>query len=124
MTPGKASWRIIETIMDMKKIFGERRAAVVKEITKIHEQVFRGTIPEILKIIEKTKIAGEYVIIVEGYVQTDKLPDEIILSEVRSLMKKGLSRKEAVKKIAAEYRLSKKELYDKSLNETLDFFRS
>jgi 16S rRNA (cytidine1402-2'-O)-methyltransferase len=120
----EAPHRIIETLMDMNKIFAERRTVVTKEITKIHEQVFRGTIPEILEILEKTKIAGEYVIIVEGRVQTEKLPDEVILSEVRSLMKKGLSRKEAVKKIADEYGLSKKELYDRSLNETLDIFGS
>jgi 16S rRNA (cytidine1402-2'-O)-methyltransferase len=120
----EAPHRIIETLMDMNKIFAERKAVVAKEITKVHEQVFRGTISEILKKLEKTKIAGEYVIIIEGRIQTGKLPDEVILSEVRSLMKKGVSRKEAVKKIADEYGLSKKELYDRSLNETLDIFRS
>ncbi len=111
----EAPHRILETLMDMEKIFMERRAALVKEITKIHEEVLRGNIPEILTKIKETTIAGEYIIAVEGKTERRKLATEDALSEVSALMKKGLGRKEAVKKIAEAYGLSKKELYDKSL---------
>ncbi|OHE56761.1 MAG: 16S rRNA (cytidine(1402)-2'-O)-methyltransferase [Thermodesulfovibrio sp. RBG_19FT_COMBO_41_18] len=111
----EAPHRILETLMDMEKIFMERRAALVKEITKIHEEVLRGNIPEILTKIKETTIAGEYIITVEGKTERRKLATEDALSEVGALMKKGLGRKEAVKKIAGAYGLSKKELYDKSL---------
>jgi len=77
--------------------------------------VLRGSIPEILTKIKKTTIAGEYVIAVDGRTEEKKLTTEDAISEVSALMKKGLGRKEAVKKIADAYGLSKKELYDKSL---------
>ena len=120
----EAPHRIIHTLKDVEEIFAERKAAVIKEITKIHEAVLRGTISEIRSKLEKTKIAGEYVIILEGKSEGKKIITNDILSEINSLMKKGLKRKEAVKKIADAYKVSKKELYDKSLTEYLDFSSS
>jgi len=111
----EAPHRILQTLKDMEKIFLERKAALIKEITKIHEELLRGSIPEILTKIKKTTIAGEYVIAVDGRTEEKKLTTEDAISEVSALMKKGLGRKEAVKKIADAYGLSKKELYDKSL---------
>jgi 16S rRNA (cytidine1402-2'-O)-methyltransferase len=111
----EAPHRILETLSDMKEIFGERNAAVVKEISKIHEKVLRGNLSEILDSLEESTIAGEYVIVVEGKAEETRLTTNDALSEVSALMKKGLGRKEAVKKIAEAYGLSKRELYDKSL---------
>jgi len=111
----EAPHRVLETLEDMEKIFAERRAALAKEITKIHEAVLRGSISEILGKLEKTTIAGEYIIVLEGKTAENKLITMDVLLEISSLMKKGFSRKEAVKKIAEAYGLSKKKLYDKSL---------
>ena len=113
----EAPHRISETLEDMENIFGNRRIAVVKEITKIHEEILRGSISDIVVQMRDKKIAGEYVIIVEGMSEFHEHSMEDVLMEIRMLMKKGLGRKEAVKKVAEEYGLSKKELYDKSLNE-------
>ena len=114
----EAPHRILETLTDMKDVFAERRAVIVKEITKIHEEAFRGSIPDILSNVEKTKIAGEYVIVIEERIMEKRTATEDVLSEVSALIKKGLSRKDSVKKVARTYGLSKKELYDKSLRET------
>lgn len=112
----EAPHRILETLNDIRNIFGDRKCVVAKEITKIHEDILRGRISQIIEDIKKSKIAGEYVIIIEGKKDVKKIINEEILSEIKLLMKKGLSRKEAVKKVAEEYGLSKKELYDKSLD--------
>jgi 16S rRNA (cytidine1402-2'-O)-methyltransferase len=111
----EAPHRILETMSDMKEIFGERKAAVVKEISKIHEEILRGSISEILSKLERSTIAGEYVIVVERRAEETRLTTGDAISEVSALMKKGLGRKEAVKKVAEAYGLSKKVLYDKSL---------
>lgn len=111
----EAPHRILETMSDMKEIFGERKAAVVKEISKIHEEILRCSISEILDKLERSTIAGEYVVVVERRAEETRLTTDDAISEVRALMKKGLGRKEAVKKVAEAYGLSKKELYDKSL---------
>jgi 16S rRNA (cytidine1402-2'-O)-methyltransferase len=111
----EAPHRLMKVLSDMIEILGERRAALAKELTKLHEEVLRGTIPEIIQALETRMIAGEYVIIVEGFHQ-ERLTIEEALSEVNSLMKKGLGRKEAVKTVSEGYGISKKELYDKSLS--------
>ena len=115
----EAPHRIIETLSGMAPIFPGREAAVAKEITKIHEEVFRGNIPDILLRMTGTKIAGEYVVVIEGKRDEIKCSVQDALAEVISLMKKGLGRKEAAKKISKTYGLSKKELYDRSLTEEI-----
>ncbi len=112
----EAPHRIMETLGDMNDIFGERRAVVVKEITKLYEEVLRGSLPEITEMLYEKTIAGEYVVLVEGKGIGDLSPEEALL-EVKSLMKKGRGRKEAVKLVAVQYGLSKKDLYDRSLSD-------
>jgi len=110
----EAPHRILETLEDMSDLFGERNAAVVKEITKIHEEVLRGSIADILPVLHNKTIAGEYVIIVEGMRKTEASREDA-LNEVKALMKKGKGRKEAVKMVSEQYGLSKNELYGRSL---------
>ncbi len=110
----EAPHRIFETLKDMEEIFGQRQAALAKEITKMHEEILRGTISEIVDMLETRTIAGEYVIMVEGKSKEAVSIDEA-LDEIKSLMKRGKGRKEAVKIVAEGYGLSKKELYDRSL---------
>ncbi len=112
----EAPHRIIETLIDMEKTFPERRASIIKEISKMHEEVFRGIVRELRSKIENSKISGEYIIIVEGRKTEKNITTEDAISEVHSLMRKGLTRKEAVLKIAEQYGISKKQLYDYSLH--------
>lgn len=110
----EAPHRIIETLKDMYDIFGNRNIAVFKEITKLHEEVFRGTLEKVISEIEGSTIAGEFVILIEGKGEKG-VSLEDALKEVTSLMKKGKGRKEAVSIVSEAYGLSKKELYDRSL---------
>lgn len=110
----EAPHRILDTLFDMLEILGNREAVVIKEITKIHEEVLRGDLESLIKALKEKKIAGEYVILVEGS-KKKELNIEEALAEVKLLMKKGKGRKEAVKIVADEYGISKKELYEKSL---------
>lgn len=112
----EAPHRIIETLADIKETFDDRRVVVIKEITKFYEEVLRGTASVILERLESSKIAGEYVIILEGRPEEKRNTMEDALMEIRTLMKRGLGRKEAVKRIAEEYGVSKKELYNRSLS--------
>jgi 16S rRNA (cytidine1402-2'-O)-methyltransferase len=116
----EAPHRILEMLLDMQTVFPVRRAALVKELTKMHEEVLRGSITEIFSSLERTIIAGEYILVLEGKSEKDRVSPEDAVREIHSLMKKGLGRKEAAKKIAKQYGMSKKELYDSSLNEAAD----
>jgi 16S rRNA (cytidine1402-2'-O)-methyltransferase len=113
----EAPHRVLEVLMEMEILFPERNAVLIKEITKIHEEVLRGTISGIRVQLQQSTIAGEYVIIIEGRKPERTFTIADVIPEISHLMKKGFGRKEAAKKIAEAYGLSKKELYDKSLDE-------
>ncbi|MGC8938234.1 MAG: 16S rRNA (cytidine(1402)-2'-O)-methyltransferase, partial [Thermodesulfovibrio sp.] len=87
---------------------------VARELTKMFEEVVRGRLSEVIEKLENSKIAGEYVIVIEGAHETTQSFEEALI-EVKDLMKKGKGRKEAVRIVAELYGLSKKELYEKSL---------
>lgn len=107
--------RIVETLADMQEIFGSRKSALVREITKIYEENIRGTIEEVASIIKGRDVLGEIVLVVEGR-PPEKVSIETALLEVSALLKKGLGRKEAVKTVSDAYGLNKRELYERSLN--------
>ncbi len=110
----EAPHRILQTLDDMLEVFGNRRACVARELTKMFEEILRGTLDEILDKLKESKIAGEYVIVIEGEEEKEGSFEEA-LKEVKDLMKKGKGRKEAVKIVSELYNLSKKELYEQSL---------
>jgi 16S rRNA (cytidine1402-2'-O)-methyltransferase len=58
--------RLIKTLNEIVEIFGDREIAVAKELTKIHEEFFRGKISEVLKKLTPDKIKGEFVIVISG----------------------------------------------------------
>ena len=111
----EAPHRIQESVHDISDVFGKRRAVVVKELTKLYEEILRGDISEIAAKLADSKIAGEYVIVVEGRLEEKTHNTDDAMEEIKLLMKKGIRRKDAVSQIAEEYGLSKKVLYDKSL---------
>ncbi len=112
----EAPHRLLETLSDILEIMGDREAVVTKELTKIHETIYRGRLKKIHESLLESTIVGEYVIVIEG--RMVKSPDlDEALEEVRLLIKKGRRRKEAVKIVAETYNLSSKELYDRSLRE-------
>lgn len=107
--------RIEDALIDIEETLGgDRKAAVIKELTKFYEEILRGTLAELLDRLKETTVAGEYVIVVEGRTKEKGSFDEA-LDEVKALMKRGLGRKEAVRTVSNEYGLSKKKLYERSL---------
>lgn len=112
----EAPHRILETLSDLEQIFGDRKLVLTREMTKLHEEVLRGSISEIINTLRNKNIAGEYVLVVEGK-KRGSISLEEALNEVKSIMKKGKGRKEAVKIVAEDYGISKKELYERSLGD-------
>ena len=110
--------RIIDSLIDMEKVFGkERKAVVFKELTKMFENVYRGTLSHILDGLEDENLSGEYVVLIEGHIrETEQMSMEEALMEVKKLMKRGLGRKEATKSVADEYGIKKRDLYERSLD--------
>lgn len=107
--------RLGKSLADCMKILGNRNAAVVREITKIHEETFRGSLEELVKYFTENKTKGEIVLIIERF-QISKLKfqisdDKTITERIKELEKEGLDHKTALKKTAKEFGLSKSEAY-------------
>lgn len=112
----EAPHKLKYTLADMCGAFGpERRIALVRELTKIHEEVLRMTLAEAMTYYQDTAPRGEYVIIVEGV--QEKTEEEhwwdglSIAEHVDSYVKRGISSKEAVKEAAKDRGLPKRDVY-------------
>lgn len=104
--------RIITTLENMLKAFGNRSACIARELTKIHEEYIRGTLEE-LSSLDSDSLKGEMVIIVEGeHKEEETLSDDEIITYVNSLINQGLTPKSAIKETAKTFKLSKNYVYN------------
>ncbi len=107
--------KLKNTLSDFAKAFGaQRKMAVAREITKLHEEVLRGSIEDIIKHYEEHSPRGEYVLIVEGAIPSH-LPqfwDEMSIPEhIGHYLTEGLDKMSAVKAVAKDRHLPKNEVY-------------
>ena len=114
----EAPHKLKSTLEDMYNILGDRRITLVRELTKIHEEVIKTTFKQALIRMNDEKPKGEFVLIIEGKEPEEKelydLEDAQKIAE--DLIKKGFSLSESSKKAAAITGIKKGEIY-KSLVE-------
>ena len=106
--------RINDTLDQLIKAFGPRRACIARELTKKFEEFIRLTLPELRdELIKRGEIKGEMVIIVEGAkkVEQPTIGSFDVIGEVNKYIEQGLSTKDAIKKVAEDYKVSKNEVY-------------
>jgi len=102
--------RLLATLNDMLLILGDRRIAVGRELTKIHEEVFRGRISQAIEHF--TEPRGEFTLVIEGKREKNKPQlTEDIEKQLQQMHLSGVTAKEAIARVAGETGLSKKELY-------------
>ena len=101
--------RLIDTLNDMLKILGNRNISISREITKKFEEIYRGTISDVINELDVLK--GEFVIVVEGNKDVNDFSKLSILDHVNLYIENGLDSKEAIKKVAHERKLNKNEVY-------------
>ena len=106
----EAPHRIEKTLKNCLDVFGDRKAVLARELTKLHETFHRGSLKQLCELKD---LKGEIVLIIEGYKQTnDDVDINIMLEEIKSLIKKGNKTKQAVNEIAEKYNYSKNVLYN------------
>ena len=110
----EAPHKLLRTLADMLTVFGDRRIAIAREITKIYEETIRYTLSEAIGYFENTPPRGEFVLVIEG--ARSAPPAETGLEEAAEtalgLIADGMSSKDAVKKTAIETGVSRNELYN------------
>lgn len=106
----EAPHRIIKTLNDIKEVLGNRQISISREISKKFEEVYRGTIEEVIKELDEVK--GEIVLIVEGNTDVNTYENLTIIEHVNLYIKEGYDSKEAIKKVAKERDIAKSEIYN------------
>ncbi len=106
----EAPHRLKKTLNNIYEIFGNRKIAIVREISKRYEEVIRGTVENLLKTVENLK--GEIVIVVEGNNEIKTFENLSIKEHVNLYIEDGLTPNEAIKKVAKERNVPKSEIYN------------
>jgi len=102
--------RLLAALNDILLVLGDRKVAVCRELTKVHEEIFWGTINQAIEHF--TEPRGEFSLVIEGKREESKPQlTEDIERQLHHMRQSGITAKEAIAKVAGETGLSKKELY-------------
>ena len=110
----EAPHKLNSTLKDLKEILEDRQVVLARELTKIHEELVRGNIEEIIEKAENLK--GEMVLIIEGNKKGNikyEFKNLSLEEQYKLYEKQGFEKKEIIKKIAKDRGLSKNEVYQK-----------
>ena len=105
--------RLAKTLVDCAEVLGPRNAAVVRELTKIHEEVINGDLEELASRYVSNDVKGEIVLVIEGHTEKNANPASrpSLADRVRELESAGEDRKSALKIAAKEFGISRSEAY-------------
>ncbi len=115
----EAPHKLSNTLADMYEAFGDRRISIVRELTKIHEEVIRTTLEKAAADYANGGLKGEIVIVVEGKTQRDAPPMtlEKAISLAKKFLKEGQTPTQAAKLAAKESGFKKKDIYTELVSE-------
>ncbi len=107
----EAPHKLRRTLADMLEAFGDRRVALCRELTKLHEETLRTTLSEACAYFEETPPRGEFVLVVEGAKDRTEPDSADAEAVMRELLASGMSRSAAAKETAKRTGLSRGEAY-------------
>ena len=112
----EAPHKLPYTLADMLEILGDRKIALCRELTKLHEEIIRTTLSEAQNLYTETSPKGEFVIVIEGAKEPEKEEqwwEELTITEhVEKYIADGVDSKEAVKMTAKDRGLPKRDVYN------------
>ena len=114
----EAPHRLLDTLSFLLSNLGDRKIAVCRELTKLYEEIYRGSISESVNYFQVNKPRGEFVLVIDGKriedIEEEKKSIWIDLSieeHILSYINNGISKKEAIKMVAKDRNLPKNEIY-------------
>jgi 16S rRNA (cytidine1402-2'-O)-methyltransferase len=108
----EAPHRVARTLTDLATACGgDRRVALARELTKLHEEVWRGRLDDALQWVGSNEPRGEFVLVVEGAVPPAEATDDDVIAALRLAVADGLSTRDAAAEVAGELGLPKRRVY-------------
>lgn len=107
----EAPHRLRGSLLDLREGLGDRRVAVCRELTKLHEEIFRGSLSAALEHFSQPR--GEYTLVIEGAGEVKPKPETPvdIDGQLRELRAQGLRARDAVREVCRRSGLSRREVY-------------
>ena len=113
----ESPYRVIETLELIKEIMGDRKISISREISKKHEEVYRGSVSEVLEELVEPK--GEFVIVLEENKDKEDYDDIDVIDHIYMLIDKGMRDKDAIKEVAKLHNIPKSEVYMEYVNKRI-----
>ncbi|MBR4261944.1 MAG: 16S rRNA (cytidine(1402)-2'-O)-methyltransferase [Bacilli bacterium] len=107
----EAPHRILDMLESIKSVFGDRKIAVSRELTKLHEEIYRGTVSEVISELSSNEIRGEFVVVVSGNENTNSFEEISVKEHINYYLEQGNDLKDSMKKVAKDRNMSKSEVY-------------
>jgi 16S rRNA (cytidine1402-2'-O)-methyltransferase len=112
----EAPHRLIKTLSDLTTACGAvRRVVIARELTKLHEEIWRGTLQDATMHFSETEPRGEFVIILEPAKPPAPPTNEELLEAIRAEIAKGVSRKDSAARVSARFGVAKRTVYELAL---------
>ena len=112
----EAQHRLAKTLSDLTTACGAmRRVVLARELTKLHEQIWRGTLQDANMLVALTEPRGEYVIILEPAKPPAPPTDEELVAAIKAEIAKGVSRKDSAARVSARFGVAKRHVYELAL---------
>lgn len=106
--------RIAKSLKDLRVVLGNRKAVIMRELTKLYEEIARGSIEDLLEIYKEKPIKGEIVMIIEGAAQNLDLREEDLHKALKDALK-NMKTKEAARFISEKTTMPMQKIYDLAL---------
>jgi 16S rRNA (cytidine1402-2'-O)-methyltransferase len=107
--------RLAGTLAELAARFPERRVAVAREITKLHEEVIRGTLERVASLIAQREVLGEIVVVLEGAPEAPAVGDEMVRAALAEQLAGGASVRDAVSFVADSLGVAHRGVYQLAL---------
>ncbi len=109
--------RLGVTLSELAEHFSSRRCAVAREMTKLHEEVLRGTLEDVARLVSSREIIGEVVVVLEGASEVTLVDEHIVRAALREQLVGGASLRDAVSFAEETFGASHREIYQYALEE-------
>ena len=107
----EAPHRLKESLIEMRRILGDRQIVIAREVSKIHEEFLRGTIGALVSQLAEREVKGELTIVVQGASGDLPVPEEELKAEIRRLVDAGVGVKQISELLGDRYQLAKRDVY-------------
>jgi 16S rRNA (cytidine1402-2'-O)-methyltransferase len=112
--------RLTSVLRELAALFPERRVVVARELTKLHEELVRGTLEEVASIFAARDVVGEIVVVLDGETLEEHVDDDVVLAALHEQWNDGATTRDAVDYVAETLGVPRRDVYQLALEARKD----